>query len=372
MDIPSGEQLMKIIRHFLVATLVTALFFSSLTQHVFALDSASTTPVPSDIIAQQAATDPSKDIPVQEVVEKREANVKHFLTDNFRYVAMVYPVVVHYKENGSWKEIDNHLQSTVDEAKNDVVENVANDVKARFAKNTQSGKLVSIQLGNYGLSWSFEGIAKKAIQVIQPSDVKDQDITTIENLTSSVNYPEIFSGVDLEYVLRGEEVKENLLLKSNESQRSFTQTFNFTNLTPNSQEDGTILLVDEKGITIFRFERPLMVDAKGVESQDIQSTLTQVNKTWQLTMTPSAKWLDAPERVYPIALDPTISTLISTAAIDDAHVTATLPNSNFYNSYILKTGFGGCIHRTYLKFALPTLTASDMVITASLAMSLLM
>lgn len=361
---------MKLIRHFLVATLVTALFFSSLTQHVFALDNASTNPVPSDVIAQQAATDPSKDIPIQEVVEKREANVKHFLTDNFRYVAMVYPVVVHYKENGSWKEIDNHLQSTVDEAKNDVVENVANDVKVRFAKNTQSGKLVSIQLGTYGLSWSFEGIAKKAVQVIQPSDMKDKDVTTVENLTSSASYPDIFPGVDLEYVLRGEEVKENLLLKSKESQRSFTQVFNFTNLIPKSQEDGTILIVDEKGSIVFRFERPLMVDDKGVESQDIQSTLTQVNKTWQLTLIPSAKWLDAPERVYPITLDPTISTLISTAAIDDAHVTATLPNSNFYNSYILKTGFGGCIHRTYLKFALPTLTASDMVITASLAMSL--
>ena len=80
-----------------------------MSQRIWALDNANTNPVPSDVIAQQAAIDPSKDIPVQEILEKREANVKHFLTDNFRFVAMVYPVAVHYKENGSWKEIDNHL-----------------------------------------------------------------------------------------------------------------------------------------------------------------------------------------------------------------------------------------------------------------------
>ena len=247
---------------------------------------------------------------------------------------------------------------------------MANDVKVRLAKNTQSGKLVSIQLGNYGLSWSFEGIAKKAVQVVQPSDVKDKDITTVENLTSSVKYNDAFPKVDLEYVLRGEEVKENLILKSKDAQRSLTQTFNFTNLTPKSQEDGTILLLNEKGESIFRFERPIMMDAKGEESADIQQILTQVGKTWQLTMTPSAKWLDAPERVYPITLDPTVTASVTAVDIDDAHVTASLPNSNFYNSYILKTGYGGAIHRTYLRFALPTLTASDMVIASSLAMSL--
>ena len=174
----------------------------------------------------------------------------------FRYVAMVYPIVIHYKENGNWKEIDNHLQSAVDETKSDVVENVASNVKVRFAKNAQSEKLVTIQQGNYGLTWSFTGIAKQTINVVQPSEVKDKDITSVANLTSSVMYPDIFPGVDLEYVLRGEEVKENLILKSKESQRSFTQVFSFTNVTPKFQDDGTILLVDEKGEAVFRFERP--------------------------------------------------------------------------------------------------------------------
>jgi hypothetical protein len=267
---------MKSLRCFLTATLIAALFFASLSQRIWALDNASQ-PIPKDeIVARQAAVDPAKDVPIQEVTEKREANVKHFLTDNFRYVALVYPVTVHYQENGSWKEIDNHLESATDENKNEVVANAANDVKVRFSKNSQTGNLVSIQSGNYGLSWSFLDIAKQAVQLVQPSDTKDNDITTVENLTSSVKYNDAFVNVDLEYVLRGSEVKENLILKSRDAQRSFSQVFDFSNLIPKPQEDGTILLLNDKGETIFRFERFLMVDAKGVESQDVQVTLVQI------------------------------------------------------------------------------------------------
>jgi len=160
---------------------------------------------PTNVIQEvQAAIDPSEDIPIQEVEEKREANVKHFLTDNFRYVAMVYPVSVHYAENGKWKAIDNTLLDTVDEEKSDVFENAAGGIKIRLAKNSQSTKLVSLKSGDFGLSWTFKDIAKKAVQVVQPSQAKDEDLTTVENLTSSVTYLDVFEGVDLEYVLSGD------------------------------------------------------------------------------------------------------------------------------------------------------------------------
>ncbi len=356
---------MKTFRQFLVATIVSALFFSSLTQRVVALENEPI--VPNPVISESAVLDPSQDVPVSEVVEKREANVKHFLTDNFRTMAMIYPVSVHYQENGSWNEIDNTLIDTTDELQNEVVENKSGGIKIRLAKNSQSTKLVSMKLGDIGLSWTFENIAKKAIRVIQPSAEKDNDLTTVENLTSSVRYLDVFNDVDLEYVLQGDEVKENLILKSKDAERSFTQVFRFNGLTPVKQEDGTIALVDTEGNIVFRLERFLMVDAKGEESQAIETSFTHVGDSWELTIRPDEGWLNDPERVYPVVVDPTVTTPITYADIDDAHVTKTLPSSNFYNSYILKTGEA---HRTYLRFTLPHLTAADMVIYASLEMSL--
>jgi len=359
---------MKQLRHFLFATIVTALVFSSLTQRVWAMDSIPESK-PTDVIQEvQAAIDPSEDVPIQEVEEKREANIKHFLTDNFRYVAMVYPMSVHYAENGKWKAIDNTLLDTVDEEKSDVLENTAGGIKIRLAKNSQSTKLVSLKSGNFGLSWTFKDIAKKAVQVVQPSQAKDEDLTTVENLTSSVTYLDVFEGVDLEYVLRGDEVKENLILKSKTAQHSFTQVFRFNGLTPKTQEDGTVWLVDEKDTLAFRLERFLMVDAKGEESQAVQTRWTQVNETWELTIEPDQEWLDDPERAYPVVVDPTVSTPLSPSQIEDTHVTSTLPTSNFYNSYILKTGNN--VHRTFIRFTLPSLTAADMVIASTLQMSI--
>lgn len=46
---------------------------------------------------------------IGEITEKREQNIKHFLKDDFTYEADIYPVPVHYLEDGKWKEIDNSL-----------------------------------------------------------------------------------------------------------------------------------------------------------------------------------------------------------------------------------------------------------------------
>ncbi len=52
---------------------------------------------PTNVIQEvQAAIDPSEDVPMQEVEEKREANVKYFLTDDFRYVAKAYVKLIEW------------------------------------------------------------------------------------------------------------------------------------------------------------------------------------------------------------------------------------------------------------------------------------
>lgn len=53
---------------------------------------------------------------LKELDDKREANVKHYLLDNMTYEAVVYDEPVHYLEDGQWKDIDNSLSETKDEA----------------------------------------------------------------------------------------------------------------------------------------------------------------------------------------------------------------------------------------------------------------
>ncbi|HBI04672.1 MAG TPA: hypothetical protein DDY49_11660, partial [Paenibacillaceae bacterium] len=49
---------------------------------------------------------------IGELENKREKNVKHFLKEDHTYEAVLYPLPVHYQEDGQWKEIDNTLVET--------------------------------------------------------------------------------------------------------------------------------------------------------------------------------------------------------------------------------------------------------------------
>lgn len=61
---------------------------------------------------------------LEEVEEKRESNIKHYLLEDKTYEAVIYNYPVHYFENGKWKDIDNTLSETID--KSSVVEEPAN------------------------------------------------------------------------------------------------------------------------------------------------------------------------------------------------------------------------------------------------------
>ncbi|MDP4144745.1 MAG: hypothetical protein Q8936_09765, partial [Bacillota bacterium] len=104
-----------------------------------------------------------------ELDEKKERNIKHFLKEDGTYEADVYPMAVHYLDNGKWKDIDNTLAAGTDEDNNDVLVNKNNDFKAKFAKNSKANKLVRIQKDKYELSWNLEGAEKSDAQNV-PAD----------------------------------------------------------------------------------------------------------------------------------------------------------------------------------------------------------
>ena len=159
---------------------------------------------------------------IKELEERREANVKYFLKDDFSYEAVVYPEPVHYLDNGKWLDVDNTLEETKDDSvvteettsddtssdskamdstgeaaivadetegtignaakkaekikdSKNVLKNKQNDYNVNFAKNSKSNKLVNIQKDNYSISWSIEGAEKTKAEAIAA------DSTAVDN-----------------------------------------------------------------------------------------------------------------------------------------------------------------------------------------------
>lgn len=338
--------------------------------------------MPLNVMSQQANAETDIDTPrVQEIAkvqhkivgemkEKREKNVKTFVLDNMSFESDVYPEAVHYQENGVWKDIDNTLIDEKDENNNAILSNKNNNYKIKIAKNTMSNKLLRIVKGKYEFSWKMDNIQQSLSQV-QPLDTSqmnslpdDQKIKVLTKLSSIVNFYNICPNIDLQYVVKPEQVKENIIINQNVDNPQFIYEIKTVNLIAKLQNDNSIIFYDSSDASkaVFKIEKPIMYDKNYEQSSDINIKLEENDKGYLLTLTPDNNWLNSADRVYPVTIDPPVSTSLDRTAISDAHVTGTLPTSNFYNSYILKTG--NAPHRSYIKFNLPALTSADLVTNA--------
>lgn len=241
------------------------------------------TPVPqkayADVLPSMPELEESVPTPkiLGEATEKREKNIKHFLNEDMSFTAAIYPTAVHYLENGKWQDIDNSLKDGVDESSLPVLENSKNSYKVKIAKNSNARKLVSISKDKYEISWNLMGGDKSKTVVVLPEDTSspEKSALKLKNLQSTVRFSEILPGIDVEYVVMPEEVKENLILKEKGNVPEISFSLYLTNVVPSVTEDNRVLFSDaETGTAVMEMPAPFMVDAAGEASYGVGLKVT--------------------------------------------------------------------------------------------------
>jgi hypothetical protein len=356
----------------ITAIILTAAFVTqSIPPKIFANEIKLENTVEPQIVSQ----DKKEATILNEIVEDRESNVKHFLKDDFTYEADIYHYPVHYREKGQWKDIDNSLIETTSEDNERVLGNRENALKVRIAKRANAKRLVTIRKDGYEIAWGIEQ-AGNTLYKAPTKQMKQQAFSesdrkrVLQNISSEVDFEEIFKNVDLNYEIISESLKESIIVKDRTDRLQLRFNLDTKNVIPELRGDNTIIFYDQEDLNkeVFAITTPYMVDAEGVTSGDVELTLTSSPRGYSMIMTPSEEWLNAKERKYPVIIDPTVGTSLDTSAIKDTHVSSSLPNDNFGLSDRLKVGPGATSgeNRTYIKFALPQLMAADQIIDAKL------
>jgi len=359
------------------------------------LDGATSTDSSDNNSSISNSTDGTNKTIVKELVEKREANVKHFLMDDMTEEALIYPASVHYLVNGQWKQIDN----TMIESDEDTFTNKSNDFKVNIAKDTSSDELVKIKNGKYEIAWGIKDTENSTTQVINDENKEllslseNEKKTYIKNLNSNIIFSNIFPNIDLDYKVNSNSLKENIVINSPTDLNTFVFNLNTKNVTPQAKdkinpevtnngiseesnavtkdgtenatiegsdnvtpqetdngssqiinstspekieslvtEDNIIIFYDsEDGSEVFSFSAPVMYDANGEFSKDIIVKLTPNEENYILSITPSQDWLNDSNRVYPITIDPTITVNLP-SQISNAIVKQGSPDTS-YNGY---------------------------------------
>ncbi|GGS22538.1 polymorphic toxin-type HINT domain-containing protein [Actinokineospora fastidiosa] len=121
---------------------------------------------------------------------------------------------------------------------------------------------------------------------------------------STVTYPGIADGVDLTLRSQPGGVKEVLVLRTPEAQRRWVFPLHLSGLTARTV-DGRVALHDGAGAEVAQIPPGHMTDAAGQTSVGVAYRLIEGGRALEVTL--DQAWLDAPERAYPVSVDPTVN-----------------------------------------------------------------
>ena len=303
-----------------------------------------------------------------EVLEKRTATSKTFrLEDGSFYIAQ-YDSDIHYlDENGVWQEIDNTLTAYGSEIS-------TKNAKIKFLKKTNgSNKIFTIQNGDQKLTLSLIGANKKVTGKVTNHQTEFDDkatklekMTTLDRVNASVLYEEILKDTDLEYVVSGVNIKENIIVKAKQERYCYSFELQLNNLTAELTEKGEVRISDSSQL-VYLIPAPFMLDSAHQQSDQVSFELvSQGNGKYILTVNADPNWINADERVFPVTIDPPIYTSASSSVVDLDFPT-TSPDHNSPNDtsiYVSDTW------RAYWKLTtLPVLPASAYITEAKFTMA---
>ncbi|WP_198153048.1 DNRLRE domain-containing protein [Pseudofrankia sp. DC12] len=227
---------------------------------------------------------------------------------------------------GDWVGIDTSL--------------VAGDKGRLHARSTQAGlevapkaddaELGSIDLGG-GLSFGF-GIAQAAGVAAKVDG-------------SKATFTGVRDQADLELGPTAGGLKEVLVLKSAAAPTTWVYPLTLSGLTASLDDQGDVQLLDRGGTVraliphgSMADSRPTTKDGFYAYSRGVTYSLVTVSNGQQALQVDLDKaWLAAPERVFPVKVDPNVSTLLTGA--DDTYVSSASPSTNYASELDIKAGY---------------------------------
>ncbi|MGP3634421.1 golvesin C-terminal-like domain-containing protein [Streptomyces sp. 24-1644] len=299
-----------------------------------------------------------------ELKERRTPSARYWKLSDGRVQAEVSGTPTHYESGKDWKAIDTAVRPTARDGFSHA--NTTNVAGTRFGSDPDRLVRFSTESGH----WVTVGLKKPAKAKLAP-----------EVSGNAVTYPgALGAGADLRYTVGHGSVKEDIVLAAPPAGgAAYTFTLDTKGLTAKQLKNGAIALHSESGgpeRPELVIPAPFMTDAKkdagsayGTSSSDaVQQKLTGTKGSYELTLRPDAKWLAAPERQYPVVIDPTISIAPTSTQSQDVMISSDDPAANYDDNWRLSVGatsLGGA-SRALVRFPLTGVPAGVKLDSADL------
>ena len=262
---------------------------------------------------------------IHEDKSRRRANVRTYLKEKGKSETVITGVPVNYYNRAEkrYRQIDNTLEyrsGTLDGMNFSGYENRYNSFKARFAESTASSDLMRIEKDGYELYFKLlpydfligKGMLyKRGHRDVHAAIGQGEYSSRI----SKIKYGNLYDGIDFDYEIRSDSIKENITIKS----RGDNYIFAFkvlakgldASLSEDKREVRFIASVSQndtsEGDTVFTMPSAFMCDKSNNKSENIIYSVEHINvDEFLLRVIPDSNWLKAEERTFPVVIDPNI------------------------------------------------------------------
>lgn len=286
-----------------------------------------TTPTGGPPSGEFAEAEPTRELPSL----RTRTSTTHEQSDG-SYLTAISSGSVNFQEDGAWKPIDNTLVESTAEGFS--LENAANRYTLRLPQSLSRPVAVDLDAGRFELG------LRDAAGSLERTDA------------DSATYAEALPGVDVTYSSLHDSVKEEILLHSRESQRRLVYDITVPRVladrfTTRANDDGSIDFLATSGELLFRLTAPYMyeqVTGPGVNDGPVAMAFDKSPTGGTLTVTTNDEWLDAPQRQFPVVVDPDLLLVLKNCNI----VNGDQANANNCAPGNLRVGYNGTYKRRAL------------------------
>ena len=316
---------------------------------------------------------------IGEDISKRDEKVKHFRMSDGSFMAVSYGTPVHFKDDsGNWQDINNTPVMATDAEGIETYQISNGDTSINFASTLETGHCLTISVANKAIEMSlldtdtslsktlttqtfdkldtmpglvYDRKANAELTSVDSgldADISELDAITPSTLGSSIIYEDVYPGVDIRYTTWSYTIKEEIIVKSVQSTYRYDFFLKLDNLYAVINDNGSISMMDRYEKEVFKIPAPFMFDAAGNYSDLVTYNVTVVDEGIVLTVEADKEWIEAEDRVFPVSIDPSVSTSEHAPwhTADDViystyvHPSYPNPNNSIYYGDQRYTGFG--------------------------------